>query len=95
MTKGPAAVLSTRLAKLAAARFAGTQARRPRYVAGLIPQASGTMPADKHQTLGRDTGLDRATRHRTCKPRHPRAPAVGTQARTTSDRPHPASSRFA
>ncbi len=51
--KDPAAVLAARLAKLTAARSGGTRPhRRPRYVAGLIPQASGTMPADMHQTLG-------------------------------------------
>lgn len=51
--KDPAAVLAARLAKLTAARSGGTRPRRrPRYVAGLIPQASGTMPADMAQTLG-------------------------------------------
>jgi UvrD-like helicase C-terminal domain len=48
----PAAVLAARLAKLTTARSGGTRPRRrPRYVAGLIPQASGTMPSDMAQTL--------------------------------------------
>jgi len=48
----PAAVLAARLAKLTAARSGGTRPRRrPRYVAGLIPEASGAMPADMHRTL--------------------------------------------
>jgi hypothetical protein len=51
--KDPAAVLAARLAKLAAARSGGTRPRcRPRYVAGLIPEASGNMPSDMAQTLG-------------------------------------------
>ena len=48
----PAAVLAARLAKLTAARSGGTRPRRrPRYVAGLIPEATGEMPADMHRTL--------------------------------------------
>ena len=48
----PAAVLAARLARLAAARSGGTwPRRRPRYIAGLIPEASGAMPADMHRTL--------------------------------------------
>ncbi|HUA49564.1 MAG TPA: MobF family relaxase [Solirubrobacteraceae bacterium] len=50
--KDPAAVLAARLAKLTAARSGGTRPRRrPRYVAGLIPEAAGTMPADIQRTL--------------------------------------------
>ncbi len=50
--KDPAAVLAARLAKLTAARSGGTRPRRRhRYVAGLIPEASGAMPADMHRTL--------------------------------------------
>jgi hypothetical protein len=49
----PAAVLAARLAKLTAARSGGTRPRRrPRYVAGLIPEASGKMPPDMAQSLG-------------------------------------------
>ena len=48
----PAAVLAARLAKLTAARSGGTRPRRrPRYVAGLLPEASGAMPADMHRSL--------------------------------------------
>ena len=48
----PAAVLATRLAKLTAARSGGTRPRRrARYIAGLIPEATGAMPADMHCTL--------------------------------------------
>jgi conjugative relaxase-like TrwC/TraI family protein len=48
----PAVVLAARLAKLTAARSGGTRPRRrPRYVAGLIPEANGTMPAEMHRTL--------------------------------------------
>ncbi|MHB1539003.1 MAG: MobF family relaxase, partial [Solirubrobacteraceae bacterium] len=48
----PAAVLTARLAKLTAARSGGTRPRqRSRYLAGLIPQASGPMPADMRRTL--------------------------------------------
>jgi conjugative relaxase-like TrwC/TraI family protein len=48
----PAAVLTARLAKLTAARSGGTRPRRrPRYVAELIPEASGPMPNDMHRTL--------------------------------------------
>ena len=50
--KDPAAMLAARLAKLTAARSGGTRPRRrPRYIAGLIPQATGAMPADVQQTL--------------------------------------------
>jgi conjugative relaxase-like TrwC/TraI family protein len=50
--KDPAAVLAARLARLTAARSGGTRPRRrPRYIAGLIPEASGAMPADMHRTL--------------------------------------------
>lgn len=50
--KDPAAVLTARLAKLTAARSGGTRRRRrSRYVAGLIPEARGPMPADMHRTL--------------------------------------------
>jgi hypothetical protein len=48
----PAAVLAARLAKLTAARAGGTRPRRrPRYIAGLIPEASGAMLADMQRTL--------------------------------------------
>jgi conjugative relaxase-like TrwC/TraI family protein len=48
----PAAVLTARLAKLTAARSGGTRSRRrPRYVAGVIPEASGAMAADMRRTL--------------------------------------------
>jgi conjugative relaxase-like TrwC/TraI family protein len=48
----PAAVLAVRLAKLTAARSGGTRPRRrPRYIAGLIPETGGAMPADMHHTL--------------------------------------------
>ena len=48
----PAAVLAARLANMVAVRSGGTRPRRrPRYVAGLIPEASGAMPADMHRTL--------------------------------------------
>ena len=60
----PAAVLAARLAKLTAARSGGTQRRRrPRYVAGLMPEASGAMPADMSRTLTelRDLIEQRAT----------------------------------
>jgi len=54
----PAAVLAARLAKLTAARSGGTRSRRrPRYIAGLIPEASGLMPADMHRTLTELQGL--------------------------------------
>ncbi len=47
----PAAVLQARLAKLTAARAGGTRPRRrPRYLAGLIPQATGPMPAEMRRT---------------------------------------------
>ena len=47
-----AAVLAARIAKPTAARSGGTRPRRrPRYVAGLIPEALGAMPADMHRTL--------------------------------------------
>ncbi|WP_188893451.1 MobF family relaxase [Microlunatus endophyticus] len=50
--KDPAAVLAARLAKLTAARTGGTRPRhRPRYIAGLIPEATGAMPTDMHRTL--------------------------------------------
>jgi hypothetical protein len=50
--KDPAAVLAARLAKLTAARSGGTRPRRrPRYIAGLVPEATGAMPADIHRTL--------------------------------------------
>jgi conjugative relaxase-like TrwC/TraI family protein len=50
--KDPAAVLQARLAKLTATRAGGTRPRqRPRYLAGLIPQATGPMPADMRRTL--------------------------------------------
>ena len=49
--KDPAAAFAARLAKLAAARSGGTRPRRRRYVAGLIPEASGALPADMHRTL--------------------------------------------
>lgn len=48
----PAAVLGSRLAKLSAAPSGGTRPRhRPRYLAGLIPQAIGPMPADMDRSL--------------------------------------------
>lgn len=48
----PAAVLQARLAKLTATRAGGTRPRRrARYLAGLIPQATGPMPADMRRTL--------------------------------------------
>jgi len=48
----PAAVLQARLAKLTAARAGGTRPRRrARYLAGLIPQAIGPMPAEMRRTL--------------------------------------------
>ncbi len=62
--KDPAAVLAARLAKLTATRSRGTRPRRrPRYVAGLIPEATGAMPADMHRTLTelRDLIEQRAT----------------------------------
>jgi hypothetical protein len=47
-----AAVLADRLDKLTSTRSGGTRPRhRPRYVAGLIPQATGPMPADMRRTL--------------------------------------------
>jgi conjugative relaxase-like TrwC/TraI family protein len=50
--KDPAAVLQARLARLIAARAGGTRPRQsPRYLAGLIPQATGPMPADMRRTL--------------------------------------------
>jgi hypothetical protein len=50
--KDPAAVLAARLAKLTAARGGGTRPRRrPRYVAGLIPEASGAMPPNMRRAL--------------------------------------------
>jgi hypothetical protein len=50
--KDPAAVLTARLAKLTVARPGGTRPRRrPRYIAGLLPEALGPMPADMRQTL--------------------------------------------
>jgi conjugative relaxase-like TrwC/TraI family protein len=50
--KDPAAVLAARLAKLTAARSGGTRRRRrPHYIAGLIPEVTGPMPADMHRTL--------------------------------------------
>ncbi|MDA8298183.1 MAG: relaxase domain-containing protein [Actinomycetota bacterium] len=49
----PAAVLAARLAKLTAARPGGTRPRRrPHYIAGLIPEATGAMPTDMRQALG-------------------------------------------
>jgi hypothetical protein len=62
--KDPAAVLAARLAKLTAARSGGTRRRRPpRYAAGLIPEASGPMPADVRRALTdlRDLIEQRAT----------------------------------
>jgi hypothetical protein len=54
----PAAVLQARLAKLTAARAGGTRQRqRPRYLAGLIPQATGPMPAEMRRTLSELGGL--------------------------------------
>ena len=48
----PAAVLAARLAKLTTARSGGTRPRRrPRYVAGLIPEATGAIPADMRRAL--------------------------------------------
>ena len=48
----PTAALTARLAKLTAARSGGTRPRRrPRYIAGLIPEASGPMPTDMHRAL--------------------------------------------
>ena len=45
-------MLAARLAKLTAASSGGTRPRRrPRYIAGLIPEASGPMPTDMHRTL--------------------------------------------
>lgn len=50
--KDPAAVLAARLAKLTVARSGGTRPRRrARYLAGLIPEATGPMPADLRQAL--------------------------------------------
>ncbi len=47
-----AAVLAARLDKLTAARAGGTRPRRrPRYIAGLLPEATGAMPSDVHRTL--------------------------------------------
>ncbi|MGH3157153.1 MAG: ATP-dependent DNA helicase, partial [Streptosporangiaceae bacterium] len=60
----PAAVLAARLGKLTAARSGGTRPRRrARYVAGLIPEASGAMPTDMRRTLTelRDLIEQRAT----------------------------------
>jgi conjugative relaxase-like TrwC/TraI family protein len=49
--RDPAAVIQARLAKLAE-RTSNTRPRnRPRYIAGLIPQAGGPMPADIRRTL--------------------------------------------
>lgn len=59
-----AAVLAARLAKLTAARSGGTRpGRRPWYVAGLIPEAIGAMPADMRRALTelRDSTEQRAT----------------------------------
>ena len=48
----PAAVLQARLAKLTAAPTGGTRPRRrARYLAGLIPQAIGPVPAEMRRTL--------------------------------------------
>lgn len=48
----PAAVLAARVDKLTTARFGGTRPRRrPRYVAGLLPEATGPMPPDMAHTL--------------------------------------------
>ncbi|HVW40231.1 MAG TPA: MobF family relaxase [Amycolatopsis sp.] len=48
----PGAVLTARLVKLTAARSGGTRPRRgPRYVAGLLPEATGPMPAEMHRAL--------------------------------------------
>ena len=48
----PTAVLQARLTKLTAARAGGARPRRrARYLAGLIPQATGPMPAEMRQTL--------------------------------------------
>jgi hypothetical protein len=48
----PAAVLQARLAKLTAARAGGIRPRqRPRYLAGLIPQAIGPLPAEMRRPL--------------------------------------------
>lgn len=50
--KDPAAVLAARLAKLTAVRSGGTRTRRrARYIAGLLPEATGPMTADMHRTL--------------------------------------------
>ena len=62
--KDPAVVLAARLAKLTASRSGGTRPRRrPRYIAGLIPEAAGAMPAAMHCTLTelRDLIARRAT----------------------------------
>ncbi len=56
--KDPAAVLAARLAKLTAARSGGTRPRRrPRYIAGLIPEATGPMPTDIHRTIAELQGM--------------------------------------
>ncbi len=63
-TRDPAAVLTGRLAELTAARAGGTRPRyRPRYVAGLLPEASGPMPTDMRRSLTelRDLIEQRAT----------------------------------
>ena len=44
-------MLAARLAKLTTARSGGTRPRRRRYIAGLLPEATGTMPGDMHNTL--------------------------------------------
>lgn len=49
----PAAVLTVRIDRLTTARSRGTRPRRrPRYLAGLIPEATGPMPTDMARTLG-------------------------------------------
>lgn len=50
--KDAAAVLRARLAKHTTPRAGGTRPRRrPHYLAGLIPQATGPMPAEMRRTL--------------------------------------------
>jgi hypothetical protein len=56
--KNPAAVLAARLARITAARSGGTRPRaRPRYLAGLIPQATGPIPGDMRRSLIELAGL--------------------------------------
>jgi hypothetical protein len=80
----PGAILAARLAKLTAARSAGTRPRgRPRYLAGLIPQALGPMPADTRRALTELTELIEQRTHALTKQaineRQPWVRSLGSQ----------------